>query len=135
MNTTLMESNVRANAAAETGEQYSLGKILGIWASVAHGTHPVGAHANPDPTRGSASGIPVSQFDYIGVGLAGRCCLHHPQAGSETIHMGKHQREIVVICPDPSQDRRPIEQGVPLDNPIDRVIPGILSVWGLWLAG
>lgn len=35
MNTTLMESNVRANAAAEAGEQYSLGKILGIWASVA----------------------------------------------------------------------------------------------------
>ena len=35
MNTALMESKLRANAAAEMGEQYSLAKILGIWASVA----------------------------------------------------------------------------------------------------
>jgi len=32
MNTSLTENNLRANAAAETGEQYSLAKILGIWA-------------------------------------------------------------------------------------------------------
>lgn len=31
MNTSLMESNLRTTAAAESGEQYSLGKILGIW--------------------------------------------------------------------------------------------------------
>jgi hypothetical protein len=32
MNTSLMESSRRATAAAEMGEQYSLAKILGIWA-------------------------------------------------------------------------------------------------------
>ena len=32
MNASLMESSRRATAAAEMGEQYSLGKILGIWA-------------------------------------------------------------------------------------------------------
>jgi len=32
MNTSLLENNLRANVAAETGEQYSLAKILGIWA-------------------------------------------------------------------------------------------------------
>jgi membrane protease YdiL (CAAX protease family) len=32
MNTALTESNLQANAVAETGEQYSLGRILGIWA-------------------------------------------------------------------------------------------------------
>jgi uncharacterized protein len=32
MNTSLMESSARATAAAEMGEQYSLAKILGIWA-------------------------------------------------------------------------------------------------------
>jgi hypothetical protein len=35
MNTSLTENNLRANAAAEMGEQYSLGKILGIWALAA----------------------------------------------------------------------------------------------------
>lgn len=35
MNTALTESNLQANATAEMGEQYSLAKILGIWASVA----------------------------------------------------------------------------------------------------
>jgi membrane protease YdiL (CAAX protease family) len=35
MNTSLMESSRRANAAAEMGGQYSLGKILGIWALAA----------------------------------------------------------------------------------------------------
>jgi membrane protease YdiL (CAAX protease family) len=35
MNTALMKTSSRANAAAEMGEQYSLAKILGIWASVA----------------------------------------------------------------------------------------------------
>jgi membrane protease YdiL (CAAX protease family) len=32
MNTSLMENTSRANAATEMGEQYSLAKILGIWA-------------------------------------------------------------------------------------------------------
>lgn len=32
MNTSIMENSSRANAAAEMGEQYSLAKILGIWA-------------------------------------------------------------------------------------------------------
>ena len=35
MNTSLLENNLRANVAAETGEQYSLAKILGIWALAA----------------------------------------------------------------------------------------------------
>ena len=35
MNTSLMEGNRRTTAAAEMGEQYSLGKILGIWALAA----------------------------------------------------------------------------------------------------
>jgi len=35
MNTAFTESNLRANATTETGEQYSLAKILGIWASIA----------------------------------------------------------------------------------------------------
>ena len=35
MNTALTERNFQANAAVEVGEQYSLAKILGIWASVA----------------------------------------------------------------------------------------------------
>jgi membrane protease YdiL (CAAX protease family) len=35
MSTALTESNLQANAATELGEQYSLTKILGIWASVA----------------------------------------------------------------------------------------------------
>jgi membrane protease YdiL (CAAX protease family) len=35
MNTSLIESNSRATAAAEIGEQYSLTKILGIWALAA----------------------------------------------------------------------------------------------------
>lgn len=35
MHTTLTENSLRANAAAAVGEQYSLAKILGIWASVA----------------------------------------------------------------------------------------------------
>jgi CAAX protease family protein len=35
MNTSLMESNRRAATAAEMGEQYSLAKILGIWALAA----------------------------------------------------------------------------------------------------
>ena len=35
MNTSLMESSRRAAAAAEMGEQYSLAKILGIWALAA----------------------------------------------------------------------------------------------------
>jgi membrane protease YdiL (CAAX protease family) len=35
MNTALVETSSQTNAAAELGEQYSLAKILGIWASVA----------------------------------------------------------------------------------------------------
>ncbi len=35
MSATLTESNLRANATTEIGEQYSLAKILGIWASIA----------------------------------------------------------------------------------------------------
>jgi membrane protease YdiL (CAAX protease family) len=35
MNTALTESKLQANAAAEMGEQYSLAKIMGIWASIA----------------------------------------------------------------------------------------------------
>ena len=35
MNTSIMENSSRANAAAEMGGQYSLGKILGIWALAA----------------------------------------------------------------------------------------------------
>jgi hypothetical protein len=35
MNTALTESNLQANTAAEMGEQYSLAKILGIWAGIA----------------------------------------------------------------------------------------------------
>lgn len=35
MNTALVENSSRATAAAEVGKQYSLAKILGIWASVA----------------------------------------------------------------------------------------------------
>ena len=35
MNTSLTESSARAKAAPEIGEQYSLGKILGIWALAA----------------------------------------------------------------------------------------------------
>lgn len=35
MNTSIMENSSRANAAAEMGEQYSLGRILGIWALAA----------------------------------------------------------------------------------------------------
>ncbi|HEY3474106.1 MAG TPA: CPBP family intramembrane glutamic endopeptidase [Anaerolineales bacterium] len=35
MNTSIMENSSRANAAAEMGEQYSLAKILGIWALAA----------------------------------------------------------------------------------------------------
>ena len=35
MNTSLMETNSRATAAAEMGEQYSLSRILGIWALAA----------------------------------------------------------------------------------------------------
>jgi membrane protease YdiL (CAAX protease family) len=35
MNTALMESKLQANAAVDMDEQYSLAKILGIWASVA----------------------------------------------------------------------------------------------------
>ena len=35
MNTSIMENRSRANAAAEMGEQYSLAKILGIWALAA----------------------------------------------------------------------------------------------------
>jgi len=35
MNTALTESNLQANAAAELEGQYSLAKILGIWASIA----------------------------------------------------------------------------------------------------
>src|SRR5688572_19200507 len=32
MNTSIMENSSRASAAAEMGGQYSLGRILGIWA-------------------------------------------------------------------------------------------------------
>ena len=35
MNTSIMENSSRANVAAEMGEQYSLAKILGIWALAA----------------------------------------------------------------------------------------------------
>jgi hypothetical protein len=35
MNTALTESKLQANAGAEMGEQYSLAKIMGIWASIA----------------------------------------------------------------------------------------------------
>lgn len=35
MNTALAKNNLRANAVTESGERYSLAKILGIWASVA----------------------------------------------------------------------------------------------------
>jgi len=35
MNTSIMENSSRANAAAEMGGQYSLGRILGIWALAA----------------------------------------------------------------------------------------------------
>ena len=35
MNTTLVENDTRVNAASEPGAQYSLGRILGIWALVA----------------------------------------------------------------------------------------------------
>ena len=35
MNTALVQINSRATATIEKGEQYSLAKILGIWASVA----------------------------------------------------------------------------------------------------
>jgi len=35
VNTALTENNLQANAVAELGEQYSLAKIVGIWASVA----------------------------------------------------------------------------------------------------
>lgn len=86
------------------------------------GTHPLGGHADPDPTRGHRTGIPVSHFGHVGSGLEGRCCLHHPQAGSGAIHLGKHQRQSVVIYAHQSKDRCTIELAVPLDDPMIVVI-------------